>query len=122
MPAVRKITVSRKPRGNGGGHIRIVSPPVPFVFCFETAAQLLDAAERAMRTLQVISSAAMRIGRCFFLSVTVRFSERIAARSLFSEYGRYIGAGWCFAACAAERADSYIPDAVARMGMAMIKG
>ena len=118
---MRKILVCRNPRGNGGGHIRIVSPPVPLVFCFETAGHLLDAAERAVHTLHVLSSAAMRIGKCFFLSVTVRFSERIEARSLFSEYGRYIGAGRCFAACAAERADSYIPDAVARIGVATRK-
>ena len=118
---MRKMTVCRKPRGNGGGRIRILSPPVPLVFCFETAGHLLDAAARAVHTLHVLSSAAMRIGRRFFLSVTVRFAERIAARSLFSEYGRYIGAGKCLAACAAERADRYIPDAVARMGMAIIK-
>ena len=81
----------------------------------------MDAAERAVCVLHVLSSAAVRIGRRFFLCVTVRFSERIAARSLFSEYGRYIGAGRCLAAYVTEQADRYIPDAVARIGTSMLR-
>ena len=65
----------------GGGGIRIVSPPVPLTFCFETVGHLMDAVERAVHTLHVLSSALGRIGSRFFLCVTVRFSERIAARS-----------------------------------------
>lgn len=118
---MRKMTLCRKPRRNGGGRIRILSPPVPLVFCFETAGYLMDAAERAIHTLHILSSAAVRIGGRFFLCVTVRFSERIAARSLFSEYGRYIGAGRYLAAYIMERADRYIPDAVARIGASIIK-
>ena len=113
---MRNIAVYRKPCGNGGGGIRIVSQPVPLVFCFETAGHLMDAAARAVCTLHVLSSAVMRVGRRFFLSVTVRLSERIEARCLFSEYGRYIGAGWCLAAYAAEQADRCIPNAVERIG------
>ena len=45
----------------------------------------MDAVERAVHTLHVLSSALGRIGSRFFLCVTVRFSERIAARSLFTE-------------------------------------
>ena len=51
--------------------------------------------------------------RC--LCVTVRFSERIAARSLFTEYGEYVGAGVLTAAYIAERAETFIPNAAARM-------
>lgn len=105
--------------GSGGGCIRILSPPVPFVFCFETAGHLMDAAGRAVGSLTVLSSAAGRIGSCFFLCVTVRFSERIAARGLFSEYGRYIGAGEYLAAYIMEQAEKHIPDAVARIGDAI---
>lgn len=117
------MRLCREPRGkrggNGGGRIRILSPPVPLVFCFETAGYLMDAAERAIHTLHVLSSAAGRIGSRFFLCVTVRFSERIAARSLFSEYGRYIGAGRCLAAYIEEQAESWIEDAVARIGISI---
>ena len=70
-----------------------ISPPVPLTFCFETVGHLMDAVERAVHTLHVLSSALGRIGSRFFLCVTVRFSERIAARSLFTEYGEYVGAG-----------------------------
>ena len=94
----------------GGGGIRIVSPPVPLTFCFETVGHLMDAVERAVHTLHVLSSALGRIGSRFFLCVTVRFSERIAARSLFTEYGEYVGAGYI-----AERAETFIPNAAARM-------
>ena len=81
----------------------------------------MDAAERATRTLHVLSSSAGRIGSCFFLCVTVCFSERIAARGLFSEYGRYIGAGEYLAAYIAEQAEKYIPNAVARIAEAIRK-
>ena len=91
----------------GGGGIRIVSPPVPLTFCFETVGHLMDAVERAVHTLHVLSSALGRIGR--------RFSERIAARSLFTEYGEYVGAGALTAAYIAERAETFIPNAAARM-------
>ena len=87
--------------GKGGGGIRIVSPPVPLTFCFETVGHLMDALGR--------------IGSRFFLCVTVRFSERIAARSLFTEYGEYVGAGALTAAYIAERAETFIPNAAARM-------
>ena len=99
----------------GGGGIRIVSPPVPLTFCFETVGHLMDAVERAVHTLHVLSSALGRIGSRFFLCVTVRFSERIAARSLFTEYGEYVGAGALTAAYIAERAETFIPNAAARM-------
>ena len=95
----------------GGGGIRIVSPPVPLTFCFETVGHLMDAVERAVHTLHVLSSALGRIGSRFFLCVTVRFSERIAARSLFTEYGALT------AAYIAERAETFIPNAAARMAM-----
>ena len=94
----------------GGGGIRIVSPPVPLTFCFETVGHLMDAVERAVHTLHVLSSALGRIG-----SRTVRFSERIAARSLFTEYGEYVGAGALTAAYIAERAETFIPNVAARM-------
>lgn len=81
----------------------------------------MDAVERAFRTLQVLSSSAGRIGSCFFLCVTVCFSERIAARGLFSEYGRYIGSGEYFAAYIAEQAEKYIPNAVAQIAGAIKK-
>lgn len=55
------------------------------------------------------------IGSRFFLCVTVRFSERIAARSLFTEYGEYVGAGVLTAAYIAERAETFIPNAAARI-------
>ena len=48
--------------------------------------------------------------------MTVRFSERIAARSLFSEYGVFVGAGRLVASYIGEHADAFIPDAVAKMG------
>ena len=82
--------------GKWGGTIRILSPPVPFAFCFESVGHLMDAVGRAVHTLHVLSSALGRIGSRFFLCVTVRFSERIAARSLFSEYGVFVGAGLLF--------------------------
>ena len=104
-----------------GGCIRIVSPPVPFIFCFETAEHLIDAAERANCILHVLYSSAGRINSCFFLCVTVRFSERIAARGLFSEYGRYIGSGEYLAAYIAEQAEKYIPNAVAQIAGAIKK-
>jgi hypothetical protein len=91
---------------------------VPFVFCFETAEHLMDAAERAAGSLNVLSSAAGRLGSRFFLCVTVRFSERIAARGLFSEYGRYIGAGEYLAAYIAEQAEKHIPNVVMKIGRA----
>ena len=75
----------------------------------------MDAVERAVHTLHVLSSALGRIGSRFFLCVTVRFSERIAARSLFTEYGEYVGAGVLTAAYIAERAETFIPNAAARM-------
>ena len=75
----------------------------------------MDAVERAVHTLHVLSSALGRIGSRFFLCVTVRFSERIAARSLFTEYGEYVGAGALTAAYIAERAETFIPNAAARM-------
>ena len=68
---------------------------------------LMDAVERAVHTLHVLSSALGRIGSRFFLCVTVRFSERIAARSLFTEYGEYVGAGALTAAYIAERAETF---------------
>ena len=74
----------------------------------------MDAVERAVHTLHVLSSALGRIGSRFFLCVTVRFSERIAARSLFT-YGAYVGAGALTAAYIAERAETFIPNAAARM-------
>ena len=77
--------------GSGGGCIRILSPPVPFVFCFETAGHLMDAAGRAVGSLTVLSS----------------------------EYGRYIGAGEYLAAYIMEQAEKHIPDAVARIGDAI---
>lgn len=89
---------------------------MPLAFCFETVGHLMDAVGRAARTLHVLSSALGRIGSRFFLCVTVRFSERIAARSLFTEYGTFVGAGRFTASCIGERADVFIPDAVARMG------
>ena len=119
--STRKMTLCRELPRNGGGRIRILSPPVPLLFCFEAAGDMMNAAERAVCTLQVLSSFAVRIGRCFFLCVTVRYSERIAARCLFSEYGTYIGAGRCLAAYAAEQAERYIPDAVAQIGTSIIK-
>lgn len=102
--------------GKWGGTIRILSPPVPFVFCFESVGHLMDAVGRAVHTLHVLSSALGRIGSRFFLCVTVRFSERIAARSLFSEYGVFVGAGRLVASYIGEHADAFIPDAVAKMG------
>lgn len=102
--------------GKWGGIIRILSPPVPLAFCFESVGHLMDAVGRAIHTLHVLSSALGRIGSRFFLCVTVRFSERIAARSLFSEYGVFVGAGRLVAAYIGEHADMFIPDAVARMG------
>lgn len=104
-----------------GGRIRILSPPAPFVFCFESAAHLMDAAERAIRTLHVMSSTVGRVGDVFFLCVTVCFSERIVARGLFSEYGSYIGAGEYLAAYVTEQADKCIPNAVVRIGEAIKK-
>ena len=71
----------------------------------------MDAVERAVHTLHVLSSALGRIGSRFFLCVTVRFSER----SLFTEYGEYVGAGALTAAYIAERAETFIPNAAARM-------
>ncbi|WP_417427460.1 hypothetical protein [Hominenteromicrobium sp.] len=88
---------------------------MPLTFCFETVGHLMDAVERAVHTLHVLSSALGRIGSRFFLCVTVRFSERIAARSLFTEYGEYVGAGALTAAYIAERAETFIPNAAARM-------
>lgn len=85
---------------------------MPLTFCFETVGHLMDAVEH---TLHVLSSALGRIGSRFFLCVTVRFSERIAARSLFTEYGEYVGAGALTAAYIAERAETFIPNAAARM-------
>ena len=41
--------------------------------------------------------------------------ERIAARSLFTEYGEYVGAGTLTAAYIAERAETFIPNAAARI-------
>lgn len=76
----------------------------------------MDVVGRAIHTLHILSSALGRIGSRFFLCVTVRFSERIAARSLFSEYGTFVGTGQLIAAYIAEQAESYTPDAVARMG------
>ncbi len=102
--------------GKWGGTIRILSPPVPFAFCFESVGHLMDAVGRAVHTLHVLSSALGRIGSRFFLCVTVRFSERIAARSLFSEYGVFVGAGRLVASYIGEHADAFIPDAVAKMG------
>lgn len=90
-------------------------------FCFASAGHLMDAVERAVRTLHVLTSALWRIGSRFFLCVTVRFSERIAARSLFSEYGSFLGAGCLLAAHYAEQAETYIPDAAARMGVYLKK-
>lgn len=81
----------------------------------------MDAAARAVSALHVLSSVVMRVGRRFLLSVTVRFSERMEARCLFSEYGRYVGTGRCLAAYAAERADRCIPNAVERIGEIMRK-
>lgn len=99
-----------------GDRIRILSSPVPLAFCFESLGHLMDAVSRAVHTLHVLSSALGRIGSRFFLCVTVQFSERIAARCLFTEYGRYLGAGHVLAVYIAEHADVCIPDAVARMG------
>lgn len=99
-----------------GGTIRILSQPVPLAFCFDGLAQVMDAVARAVRTVTVLSSALARIGSRFFLCVTVRFSERLTARGLFSEYGWHIGAGALTAAYIAEHADAFFPDAVARMG------
>lgn len=116
---MRKMTLCREP-GNpgeiGGGRIRILSLPVPMAFCFESVGHLMDAVDRAIHTLHVLSSALGRIGSCFFLCITVRFSERIAARSLFSEYGSFVGTGRLLAAYIAEQAESYTPDIVMRMG------
>ena len=70
---------------------------------------MMDAVERAVHTLHVLSSALGRIGSRFFLCVTVRFSERIAARSLFTEYGEYVGTGVLTAAYIAERAETPPP-------------
>ena len=81
----------------------------------------MNAAERAICTLQVLSSSAGRVDSCFFLCVTVRFSERIAARGLFSEYGEYIGSGEYLAAHIAEQAEKYIPNAVAQIAGAIKK-
>lgn len=89
---------------------------MPLAFCFESVGHLMDAVGRAVHTLHVLSSALGRIGSHFFLCVTVRFSERIAARSLFSEYGQYVGAGRLLSAYIGEHADTLVPDAVARMG------
>ena len=96
----------------GGGGIRIVSPPVPLTFCFETVGHLMDAVERAVHTLHVLSSALGRIG---VTPVSPGQWERIAARSLFTEYGEYVGAGALTAAYIAERAETFIPNAAARM-------
>ncbi len=96
--------------------IRILSPPVPLAFCFDSVNGLMDAVGRAVRTLHVLSSAMARIGSRFFLCVTVRFSERIAARSLFSEYGVFVGAGRFMPAYLLEHADLFVPDAVRKMG------
>lgn len=95
---------------------------MPLVFCFDCAGDMLDAMERAVDVLHVTSSSVSRLGRGFILCVTVRLSERIAARSLFTEYGAYIGAGRCLAAYASEQTDCFIPDAVARIGNAIKKG
>ncbi len=97
--------------------IRILSPPVPLAFCFDSVNSLMDAVGRAVRTLHVLSSAMARIGSRFFLCVTVRFSERIAARSLFSEYGTYVGAGRFTPAYLSEHGDLFVPDAVRKMGL-----
>lgn len=116
---MRKMTLCREPgasRGNGGGRIRILSPPVPMAFCFESVGHLMDAVGRAVHTLHVLSSALGRIGSRFFLCVTVRFSERIAARSLFSEYGAFVGMGQLLSAYIAEQAEAYTSDIVAQMG------
>ena len=80
---------------------------MPLTFCFETVGHLMDAVERAVHTLHVLSSALGRIGSRFFLCVT--------ARSLFTEYGEYVGAGTLTAAYIAERAETFIPNAAARM-------
>ncbi|MGN0479054.1 MAG: hypothetical protein ACI4GO_06445 [Hominenteromicrobium sp.] len=104
-----------------GDHIRILSSPIPLAFCFESLGHLMDAVGRAVHTLHVLSSALGRIGSRFYLCVTVRFSERIAARSLFSEYGSCLGAGRYLSAYIAEHADLCIPDAVARMGRYLIR-
>ena len=104
-----------------GDRIRILSSPVPLAFCFESLGHLMDAVSRAVHTLHVLSSALGRIGSRFYLCVTVRYSERIAARSLFSEYGQYVSAGRYLSACIAEHAESFIPDAVARMGRYLIR-
>lgn len=104
------------PQRKWGGTIRIVSPPVPLAFCFDSIGPVLDAVARAVHTLRVLSSALSRIGNHFFLCITVRFTERIAARSLFSEYGYFIGAGRFLRAYISEHGDLVIPDAVARMG------
>lgn len=76
----------------------------------------MDAVGRAVRSLHVLSSAMARIGSRFFLCVTVRFSERIAARSLFSEYGAGISAGVFTCAYLREHGDLFVPDAVRKMG------
>ena len=57
----------------------------------------MDAVERAVHTLHVLSSALGRIG------------------SRFTEYGEYVGAGALTAAYIAERAETFIPNAAARM-------
>lgn len=87
------------------------------IFRFASAGLLMDALERAVRTLHVLSSGAWRVGGRFFLCVTVRFAERIAARSLFSEYGCYVGSGALRAAHFAEQAERCIPDIAARMAV-----
>ena len=77
---------------------------------------MMDAVGRALRTLHVLSSALGRIGSRFFLCVTVRFSERIAARSLFSEYGVFLGPGRFTEPYLREHGELFVPDAIAQMG------
>ena len=89
----------------------VISPLLIALLGFD-AYEALDIALAA----DVLSSALGRIGSRFFLCVTVRFSERIAARSLFSEYGVLVGAGRLVASYIGEHADAFIPDAVAKMG------
>lgn len=116
----RKLKVQRYAAfcrgGSGVVDIRILSPPVPLAFCFDSVSHLMDAVGRAVRTLHVLSSAMGRIGSRFFLCVTVRFSERVAARSLLSEYGTFLGAGRFTPAYLREHGDLFVPDAVAEMG------
>lgn len=95
---------------------KIKSPVGPFVYCFDSAGDMLNAVERLSRAKISCKSRLLRCGNGYRLVLTPGFTLRNTADCILQEYGTLCGKGSAAAAMAAEHGQVLCDDAVNLIG------